>query len=256
MDSDSQIIEKLLSGASLRTVMTPDDDIPGNRPLHDEHFDLPHVIINDGTFFGITKDSLLLNHNKDEPAMAFYYSNLEEIFGVISPIDMFFRQDKKINFLIASQKRYKQHQWKIKSNSELVWEFTGDKNNGKLREAICCARKLTVALLDEEDVWNIHPIALPQINRKSDGFILKSEYSAYPYLFRNPPAMKDFMKNHIEKGYFSNKSQYLAYMNKILHQPFFAFYHISPDGTYKSYYDLRRGNTTNKYSNLKIFAEI
>jgi hypothetical protein len=255
MNKNNHFIEQMLAGSSLRTVMTPDDDIPRNQPLHDEGFDLPHVVISGETFYGITDSSLFTVFNKPQLPVSFYYSNQNDIFGSFSPENVFTDKDHLLRFHIASKKRYKHHQWIFRNSSSLIWEHTGKKQTGLLRDAIRSSRKLTVGFLDEENVWNIHPVALPQMNRNDDAFVLKTHYTIYPYVFRNPAAMTDLIQNNVGKEYFDNKSEYQSHFKLAIHHPFIAFYHLYPDGTYQSFYDLQRGNTKNTYLNLRIFAE-
>ena len=75
---DWEIVEKLLNGSSLRTVMTPDPSLPSNSPEHIEGFDLPHVIITKDHFWGKSETAHLV-HVMGEAKfgeVAFCYANL------------------------------------------------------------------------------------------------------------------------------------------------------------------------------------
>src|SRR3990167_3019389 len=101
--SNNDIIDKLLDGASLRTFMIPDSSIPSNYPEHIESYDLPHVIINGGYFWGKSETAHLTPQLR---VAAFCYTNIDNIFCSYNPMI------HKVYFM--SKARYKMHRWNLK----------------------------------------------------------------------------------------------------------------------------------------------
>src|SRR3972149_3509184 len=143
--TDKEIIEKLLNGASLRTFMIPDESIPSNFPEHIETYDLPHIIINGDYFWG-----------KSESA---HYYNADT---------------NGITFM--SKKRYKVHSWVLKENYRLIWDSEVSKSTEEVMKAVELSFKFKIAILDSEDIWNIHPVDLPMYYTHKKTFELKTVF--------------------------------------------------------------------------------
>ena len=106
-----------------------------------------------------------------------------------------------------------------------------------------------------KDVWNIHPIILPQVACNEDTFVLQAGYITYPHLFRETQEIETLFDNEECLTYFEDEKRCFTEYKVVLCHPFHAFYHLYHDGTYKSYYDLLRGDTVHEYKRLMIFAE-
>src|SRR5208283_1156866 len=84
---DSELVDLILQGASLRTFMIPDSSIPSNYPEHAETYDLPHVIINGKYFWGKSETTHLgyIIGNQEWSLGAFCYTNIEPVFCSYDP---------------------------------------------------------------------------------------------------------------------------------------------------------------------------
>ena len=243
--SDADIIEKVLEGWSLRTFMVPDPAIPSNAPRHKESYDLPHLVITGDRFWAWSR-TLHLMVLDDAPVanLSFCYSNIENIFCS-------YRPDVENGLRIMAKSRYAKHEWRLHDRHRLVWDSSVDGAANAIEMEIENGSKLAVAMLDKENIWNIHPVQLPFFYEDSDLFELKTESEPYPLVFRTPDFLHDIM----------SESEGLA---KILNDPeimynldtpaFFTFYSLYSDGTYFNYFDITR-SSRQKYKRLKVFSD-
>ncbi|MBF0244616.1 MAG: hypothetical protein HQL31_05040 [Planctomycetes bacterium] len=251
------IVNQLLGGASLRCVMQPNDAIPTNRPLHDECFELPHIIIDGDHFTGITTRDLVLKPGASWP-IVFYYTNYLEMFGSFDPsrVEPLNGKGEPLRMSFSPRKRYKRFNWLLRESGVKVWDSEGDRDVALLRAAVMRAARMRAAFLDEEDIWNIHPVILPQVECDRAAFMLQTAYIAYPGIFREVDDMvAAILGNEESRLCFDEEERCFTQHRGMMAPPFQAFYHLRHDGSYSSYYDLARGNTTNKYQRLVVFAE-
>lgn len=250
------IVEKILAGAALRCVMQPDDEIPTNSPLHDECFDLPHIIVDGDKFSAVTHRELVTNPLSELPVV-FFYTNYQEMFGSFSPIQgqPGMGGDNLLSTNFAPRKRYKTFAWLCNKNWRKIWDSNGEQDIRALRLAVRQASPLKAAFLDQENIWNIHPVLLPQIVRDADAFVLQTGYLAYPQFFRSTREIEEYiLANDQCRAYFTEEKLCFVKKNLVKSTVFHAFYHLYHDGSYKSYYDLARGDTINQYQRLIVFA--
>ena len=239
-----EMISKILNGNSLGSIMEPDPAIPTNNPYHVESLNLPHILVKEDFFVAITEKSIRLANNR---LVSFYYTEQFELFGTIGNYDA-----KAIEFTGGTKKRYKKFEWIFKEN-KLVFDFSSKKNDFvALRDAVKNRQDMFVIFLDAEDVWNIHPVVLPQINVDNNKFLLQTAEIIYPYEFRNKNLyfkVEDEVKKYMESH--NNTSEFGVVSTG---SPYISFYHLYEDGTYLNYYDLIRGNTKKDYKQLKVFV--
>jgi hypothetical protein len=244
------IIEELLNGASLACIMTPDETIPGNEPLHDESLDLQHVIIKGKYFWGMTHHGYFAVNAPS--GNFFYFSNFKKLFGTFAP-DAAMR-DLSSNCNISTHKRYKKFKFITRHRFKQIWDSEGEQDFGAVRWAVKEAVPLRVAFLDGEDVWNLHPVMLAQVEKEADHFVLQTHLAIYPVFFRNQEELVNSWDNI--KPYVDDPDVYKKGVMAIKSRFWIGAYHISDNGTHKSSYDLMRGNTTNKHKRLMVFTEI
>jgi len=239
--TDKEIIEKLLNGASLRTFMIPDESIPSNFPEHIETYDLPHIIINGDYFWGKSESAHYYNAGRN----AFCYTNIGNIFCSYNP------DTNGITFM--SKKRYKVHSWVLKENYRLIWDSEVSKSTEEVMKAVELSFKFKIAILDSEDIWNIHPVDLPMYYTHKKTFELKTVFDHYPMFFRFPSEVKKLLHQFSEL--FESNS--LDKLEKCIHtdcEKFTSFYSVSPNEDYYNYFDIPR-KTTQRYKRLKVFVD-
>ena len=181
--------EDLLRGDSLRVVLVPDPAAPHNYPEITESLELSHVIIDGDRFWGITSRVHgsfgipgIEGRAADEPC-CYAYSNYAGIVVNAS---------KSWDFLrIYDSNSYKKMEFIALSDCRLVWESGKTESMGELREAITKGRRLKVGLLDDDGLWNLHPVHQPTIRNESEYFELFTDDNAYPEVFRNSQVMTE-----------------------------------------------------------------
>ena len=153
--TDKEIIKKLLNGASLRTFMIPDESIPSNYPEHIETYDLPHIIINGEYFWGKSETTHLIHTlgSRDAGVTSFCYTNIGNIFCSYNP--------KTSGVMFMNKRRYRAHRWYLNDNFRMIWDSEMDNSTEVIRQEIESCSKFKIAMLDSEDIWNIHPVDLP-----------------------------------------------------------------------------------------------
>ncbi len=239
--TDEEIIKGILEGRSLRTFMVPDPAMPSNYPEHIESYDLPHVIINGGTFWGKTEAGHLVHVLGEAPYSglnAYCYSNMEGVFCAFCLEDG--------SAALMRKDRYKTHEWNLIGNYKLIWDSKGDQPADVVAGGIEACAKFRIALLDSEGIWNVHPVDLPMYETESGRFQLKTVRDGYPMFFRHQ-SLPDGM---IEKVRGIDRATTINYHPTI----FECFYSVFPDGTYYNFYDIQR-NTTQEYQRLLVFTD-
>jgi hypothetical protein len=244
--TDSEIIEKLLDGFSLRTFMVPDSAIASNYPEHRESYELVHVIVKGDYFWGKPYDSVMPNVGREIHARdSFYYTNSGDFFCNYSLSSNSIR--------VLPKRRYKVHNWILKKTHELIWDSERNDPNVRIDKEIENASRLTVAMLDSEDVWNIHPSLIAFYWPSTDSFQVGTIGEDYPIPLRNPAALKAAVETEFDKldPSFPIEKQIFEFRNVGM---FNTHYRLLSDGTYANFFDKLR-STTQRYKRLKIFSD-
>lgn len=248
--NNDEVIRKLIDGHSLFSYMTPDDSLPTNRPLHSEGFYLPHIIITGDVFWGMSRTVHFYHrHGSKMSGIAhFGYTNhCKNLFFGYTPTTY--------EHSFMSLKRYKNHIFVVKDNWKLIWDskLNNKQQNKRLNDYIKQGLQFKIAMLDSENIWNIHPVDLPMYNINEETFNVKSEFFDYPGIIRNSEAIDTMAEAN--KTFFSRKPE--SNKDGILYSkcmPFRAFYNLSDNGRYYNYYDIPRRSKQN-YKRLRIFCE-
>jgi len=247
LTNDEDIVEKLLNGASLRTFMIPDSSIPSNFPEHIETYDLPHVIINREYFWGKSETAHLSYSigSTELRRASFGYTNNGNIFCTYNPdFD---------RIVLMSKNRYKKHIWLVKENYRLIWDSAEAQSAEVVRNNIGSCSRFKIAMLDSEDIWNIHPVDLPMYYSGEGRFQLKTAMDSYPAFFRYPSETNRILES--EHDFFDTKpSDSRSGTWGTDAAKFYTFYSLGSDGTYYNIYDVPR-NTTQNYKRLKVFVD-
>ena len=243
--TDADIIEKVLDGWSLRTFMVPDPAIPSNAPRHMETYDLPHLVIDGGRFWAWSRTLHLMVYNDvPETNLSFCYSNIENIFCS-------YRPDAENGLRIMAKSRYAEHEWTLRRRHRLVWDSTVDGTANAIKKEIENASRFTVAMLDEDNIWNIHPVQLPFFYEGSGLFELRTESERYPLVFRTPDFLHDIMSDTEGLAKILNDPEIIYTVDT---PAFSTFYSLYSDGTYFNYFDITRASRQ-KYKRLKVFSD-
>jgi len=243
---DQEIIAKLLEGYSLRTFMNPDPALPSNSPEHEETYDLPHVIINGGIFWAKTiTGHLMASEREAHGNVAFCYTNYGDFFMSFSPTI-------EKGAYVMDIGRYKKHEWVLKKNYKLVWDSEKDQPADVVGREIDAAAILKIAMLDSEDIWNIHPVDLPMYFPDQGTFELKTVSDRYAMGFRKPRELLQYLESP-ELALRENISP--SGTAAILTLPSFpTYYRLRSDGTYSNFFDIPR-QTQKSYKALRVYSD-
>lgn len=243
---NEKIIRKVLDGYSLRTFMVPDPSFPSNAPRHTETYDLPHVVIK-GRHFWATSETRHLSIVDGT-----HIANVNVSFCYTSAGDIFCSYGGEIEdgLYVMPKSRYELHEWRLRRNHRLIWDSDDGTPASVLGDEIEQGSKFMIAMLDAEDIWNVHPVDLPMYYAESGAFELKTASDQYPQVFRDPDAFrKRIMEDEGVRNLWSEGKA-----TKSTAAAFSTFYRLISDGTYVNYYDIPR-STQHEYKRLKVFSD-
>ncbi len=248
MNGNDDLIQKLIDGYSLYTYMVPDDSMPTNRPLHCEGFYLPHIIVTDKIFWAMGRTVHMFHTDEIYGAVHFCYTNHSDgIFFSYNPLTSI--------IVFMSTQRYKRHEFIVRDQWNLIWDSSWDEKpqDQRIDRLIERGGRFKVAMLDSENIWNIHPVDLPMYHINEGSFNIKTEYFEYALAIRN--AQEITKLDEASKAFFHNKPE--SNQNGTLRakcRSFHAFYNVFDSGEYYNLYDISRGSKQ-RYKRLKIFCE-
>lgn len=186
-----------------------------------------------------------VSHNSVFLESRFFFTNIADVFSL-------WYEEKKVlqlfpNYRYAFFKLEVSYPWKVLWDSQLE-----RKNLSFVREAIKGGALFRIAMLDADDVWNIHPVSVATCN-EHDEFELQTDFMEYPFVFRNPQNSQEFMSTHnvAFPSSFQDYGGEVLSAEKVHAWP--SFYFLHSDGSYRNVFDLSRG-TSQKYKRLVVFA--
>lgn len=229
-------VDALLRGETLKVVLTPDPAIPHNRPEIQESFELPHVVIDRDGFWAKTTTVISLDfHSGGVEAYdlslpgSYAYSNYADLVVNSSFLSGLVR--------CYDAQSYSQLDFITQPDHDLVWEHGETGDMAALREAVSTGRSLKIALLDDQNYWNIHPVNMPTVRTGEDWFQLFTDKDAYPTMFRMTESARNFsdvLGRQLDERSGGDRtklgdSRAMVVMN----QEFFScFYRVFADGNY------------------------
>jgi hypothetical protein len=163
-----EIIRKVLDGYSLSTFMVPDPAIPNNAPRHSETYDLPYVVIKDRHFWAMSESRhLLIADGMPIANVSFCYTSAGDIFCS-------YRTEIELGLHVMPKSRYEVHEWRLRRNYRMIWDSDDGPPASVLGDEIEQGSKFTIAILDAEDIWNVHLVDLPMYYAETGAFELKT----------------------------------------------------------------------------------
>jgi len=251
---NEEIIRKVLDGYSLRTFMVPDPTFPNNAPRHTETYDLPHVVIKGRHFWAMsdTRHLSIADGTHISSADGTHITEVNVSFCYTSAGDIFcsYGAGFEGGFHVMPKSRYEIHEWRLRRNYRLIWDSDDDTPASVLGDAIEQGSKFIIAMLDAEDIWNVHPVDLPMYYAESGAFELKTVSDHYPQVFRDPDAFrKRIMEDEGVRNIWSEGKVAVDSASD-----FSTFYRLISDGTYVNIYDIPR-SSQHEYKRLKVFSD-
>lgn len=172
------IVDLLLSGASLSSVMVPDPRLASNYPAHDETYKFKYIYIDGNRFFAQTStthrpirtgESYSLEH-------CFSYSvGYNEMMMVTGP-------NSTVSIWGHIPSRYAEFSWKVRDDHKLVWSTT-NRDFSALREAVQMGEEFKIAITDESGVESIMSVDIINVDHEKDDFFIRTEMGVIPSPF-------------------------------------------------------------------------
>ena len=176
----ASLVSQILNGASLSVILTPDPSVQQAFPAMVETFDLPHIIISDESFIAKTADTHAVHHDFKPYDMNFRTSYAYSNFSNIVINSSY--TEKICRYYHAS--RYLDIQFIPQDDFEIIWDSKIDKDTQSAEAAIQAGRKIKIGLLDQDDIWNMHPVHMPSFYTDQNLLELFTDQSAMPSFFR------------------------------------------------------------------------
>jgi hypothetical protein len=253
-------VDDLLNGATLRVVLHPHRDAQTDFPDMIESFELPHITLIGDRFFAKTAARHAISFEFRDydlnAAYSYAYSNYYDFVVNCSLGEGFSR--------IRGKQAYATVAFVTPQNYELVWHSEKDQSVKAVETAILSGRRLKIALLDGDDIWNIHPVHMPSFYVDKNFFELFTEQDAMPEYFRHTQELeaigskyKSLVKDYLREN--TPKNMALAYSDVTMLNPDTEFY--SNYYTLRSQGDYLHGKLVvsqedpRRYKALKVFAE-
>jgi hypothetical protein len=253
-------IDDLLAGASLRVVLRPHRDVQIDFPDMIESFELPHITLIGDRFFAKTANRHALSFQfKDydlKVAFSYAYSNHYGYIVNFSQTEGFSR--------ICSKNVYEEITFVAMQNYDLVWDSEKNQSVESVETAILSGHKLKIALLDADDIWNIHPIHMPSFYVDKNFLELFTEQDSMPEFLKSSNQLniigKEFnslLKDYLRKN--TPKNINTALKEVTMFNPdtdFFSnYYTVRSQGEYLHGKIVITEEEPQSYKALKVFAE-
>lgn len=238
-------VSELINGHSLRVVLYPDESLGFYTEATVECFQLPNVVIIGDRFWGSNDCSAASDEHPLPPGCnwdltrpgSYIYNNFTDLVVNSSYLSGMVR--------IYKASKYRQIRFVTVADFRLLWDSESDDDPAAIEKEIEQGKRFKFALLDEQDVWNIHPIDLATYLKKSRQFRIDTPKNGYPEILRDP----DFIAGLAAK--FAEVDDYTAGIND---QPFYlSRYRVTSEGHYQ--HQIGGELVTKEYRHLKVFCE-
>ena len=236
--------DDLLNGASLRVVLHPDPEFQTDFPDMIESFSLPHIIIHGGEFIAKTANRHALAYDYRaydmNSAFSYAYSNFLSYVINCSAAEPFIR--------LYSTTAYQEIKFVAKNGCETVWEYGVHETTAAVERAIDAGKRLKIALLDQDGLWNIHPVHMPSFYVGRNHFELFTEQDALPIVFRYAADLKKLEKHFLENIKRNKRASILRSALMSENVIFYScYYTVWPNGEYLHGKFVLRGEEPEKY---------
>ncbi len=200
-ETDKDIIEKLLNGWTLKTLMEPDSSIETNGLAHLENLTLRNIIVKDNIFWGYTSHHHLSISSTDYflqggafRIISFLYSN----FGgkrFLSTVSEEMNTHEYFQGML-SLSRYKFHHWILVNDHEEIFSSMAQSSKALAQDAIRNNEELKCAFRKSTGHWYICNIHIPYFVYQTDKVYLQSEPAKIQPAFLHD----DFIQTMEERG--------------------------------------------------------
>ncbi len=258
--NDTDIIDTILNGASLRLVLHPRNDVQTDFPDMYESFDLRHIILKDQRFFAKTATchAIPVNFSTYDMATAYSYAYSNHYCYVVNS------SPGADTARIYNKNVYESLEFVPVDNFELIWDSKEANGAQPVTDAIAAGKLLKIALLDSDGYWNIHPIHMPSFYIGKNNFELFTDQDAVPFFLHDEETletlelqMKERLKEAIREFSPRNLREVFDKAGFTFENPEFysTFYTIRSNGEYLRASTVLKQEAPERYEALKIFAD-
>ncbi|MEX2451911.1 MAG: hypothetical protein WD407_13730 [Rhodospirillales bacterium] len=192
------LIDNILAGASIRVLLHPRENVQIDFPDMYETFDLRHIVLIGDRFFAktATTHAIPAKFGAYDIKTAFSYAYSNYYSYVINS------SHTENSTRLYHKNVYRDIAFIPVNNYEMIWDSERDSAARPVEEAITAGRRLKVALLDEADIWNIHPVHMPSFHVGKNFFELFTEQDAIPAFLRDKTTLEELetmMRNKLKE---------------------------------------------------------
>jgi len=260
LKTDAEIIDAILSGASLRLVLHPRTKVQIDFPDMYEAFDLRHVILRGQRFFAKTANchAIPVNFSTYDMATAYSYAYSNHYSYVVNS------SQQAGTVRIYNKNVYESLQFVPVENFELIWESGTNKDVSPVVNAITEGRLLKIALLDSDGYWNVHPVHMSSFYIDQNNFELFTDQDAIPGVLHDgqdlealESQMTQLLKEAVRKHSPRNLREVFDKAGFQFENPEFysTFYTVRSDGSYLRGSTVLKQEEKHQYVALKVFAD-
>lgn len=169
----TELLDRLLAGDTIFTVMSPDTDVDKTAPDHIEGFVMSPCVVVESHLWGAT-DTLLIGPDASPQAggrpVQFYYSDMRNFFSTMVCNRFATPAAGELLANLAPLGRYKLHEFRAVADHRLVWDAATLADTDGLAEALERGRRLKFAVQVTPDRWIVNRVAHAQ--QETDGSIV------------------------------------------------------------------------------------
>jgi hypothetical protein len=251
------LVSQILNGASLSVILTPDPRIQTDFPDMIETFDLRHIIISGDRFIGKT-DHTHAVHHEFKP----YDLNFRTSYAYLNYADIVINSsysEEICRYYHAS--RYLDLKFIALDDYETVWDSEKDNDTKNAEAAILAGRKIKIGMLDNNNIWNMHPVHMPSFYTGKNFLELFTVQDAIPLFFREPESLKILETTLVEKfkeleiksqGQIDQVSALTPQIDDV--EFFSVYYTLRSDGTFLRSSVAIKEEEPENYKALRVYA--
>jgi len=253
------LAEDLLAGADLAIFLRPDETIKARAgtETYIESLKLPHILIQGNKVWAFQEHHCVQHtRGKSFDGFSYYaYTNAADIFAnLIYTHRQEAMQTKKIKVQIMSSGRYAEMKWNTRLLPHLVWDSKTSTTTQPVIDAIKDGQRFKIALLDQNNIWHIHPVHYPFHYPNGDKLQFQTHAQFYPAMMQSPVGpLVDALKSNFTGILSPHDPEGREKSARFEDNAESTYFSVFNDGTYYSFFDIFE-QQNRPYKQLKVFA--
>lgn len=251
------LASNLKAGARLGIYLKPSADIKrrGSKGSYIEHLKLPHAVIKDDGVWAF-QERHQPNHTRGKSFDGFgyfAYTNTADLFanvGFDSRVDCM--KDQRVLVQIMSTGRYETLEWRIKTDTRLVWTSDDANHIDDFNDAIIAGADFHMVMLTEDGLWRVHPVHYPFLLDVENPVHIQTHSEFYPAVFENTDLLAEIDRRSPGILQFDNPAGREDVL-RMSAQAKSTYLSARGNGDYYGLFDIFKVKDS-RYRSLKIFA--